>query len=269
MQYYIYKNTKPEGPYSLEALSKLSIERNTLVWHEGLKEPQEAQTIETLQVLTSKIPPRLQKHTGPTEQTEVQPPALKTENDNQHLTIASKPQVQDSKAPKQKRPVVFYLTILLVVAVSTLVISSALGEHGFSYYNPSSAATESHARTKPAFENAVHDAIEDRAERKRKAKYRDNLVSYLHPHPNKYKKNLIWGGIWNAEIKMDNPTPYSIDQAIVRVGYYKADGSLYKTEQVVFTDLGAGERQAVHAPDSDRGIEMRCWIEGAYSSALH
>lgn len=259
MEYYIYKGTDPEGPYSIEQLEQLAIGRKTLVWHEGLEEPILAQDIEQLRPLISKIPPKLNGiETGAKPTT---PPVLSRKENEQ------KEKSNGDKSKSAKKLVYGVLTLGLIIGVA-LVVNTIMNDNGNLFYR-SSSTSASQARTKPMFENAVHDAIEDRAERERKAKYRNNLGSYLNPHPNNYKKDLVFGGIWDAEVKMDNKTPYTLDQVVVEVGYYKADGGLYKTEQVVFKNMGAGERQAVHAPNSDKGVEIRCWVTSAYSSELY
>jgi hypothetical protein len=56
-QYYIYLNNQQEGPLYIEDLKRMSISRETLVWHEGLTEWQRAESVTDLSDYFKNIPP--------------------------------------------------------------------------------------------------------------------------------------------------------------------------------------------------------------------
>ena len=56
-QYYIVENGDKKGPFSIEELQKLSINRNTLVWHKGLDNWLKAEEVKELYELLSNTPP--------------------------------------------------------------------------------------------------------------------------------------------------------------------------------------------------------------------
>ena len=52
--YFISKNSQPkEGPFNLEQLKKIKIDKETLVWYEGLEEWKNANEIDELKDLIS------------------------------------------------------------------------------------------------------------------------------------------------------------------------------------------------------------------------
>ena len=60
-KYYISKGKKQEGPFTLDELKELGIDRTTLVWFEGMEEWKEAQIIDELSNLFILLPPPIKK----------------------------------------------------------------------------------------------------------------------------------------------------------------------------------------------------------------
>ena len=65
MKYYIHKAGNQEGPYSIEALQKIEIDRTTMVWQEGMKDWTAAQDVAELNELFKSVPPPFKTSTPP------------------------------------------------------------------------------------------------------------------------------------------------------------------------------------------------------------
>lgn len=107
----------------------------------------------------------------------------------------------------------------------------------------------------------IKDAIREHENDKQKEYYRNNIFKLLNPHTNNYQKDIVFGGIWDLIIKIDNPSPYTLDEVWVVVNYIKADGNLHKSEVVYFKNMPAGQQILQPAPNSDKGVEVKCRVE--------
>lgn len=67
-KYYYAENDNKYGPYSVEELKRFRIQRDTLVWHEGLDDWKPAHTIQDLSELFNQSPPPIQQSTPPPSQ---------------------------------------------------------------------------------------------------------------------------------------------------------------------------------------------------------
>lgn len=63
--YFIHKEGRQLGPYSIEELKQINITRDTMVWYEGIEEWQEANSIKELTSLFKNQPPPFQGKTIP------------------------------------------------------------------------------------------------------------------------------------------------------------------------------------------------------------
>lgn len=63
--FYIGRDEEQRGPFSLEQLSRESITRKTMIWHEGMKDWKPAHTIPELVSLLDGIPPAPSKTKKP------------------------------------------------------------------------------------------------------------------------------------------------------------------------------------------------------------
>lgn len=105
-------------------------------------------------------------------------------------------------------------------------------------------------------------------EEKQKDFYRNNGRTYLKVYPNEYDKNLVLGGIWNLQVKLQNDLPYHLQKVIVEVSYMKVTKSIYKKETVTFRNVPPNKTLLLPAPNSDKGIEAKTRIVYVECQAL-
>ncbi|GAB3916547.1 serine/threonine protein kinase [Larkinella terrae] len=70
----------------------------------------------------------------------------------------------------------------------------------------------------------------------------------------------FFGGIKQARIQLENPSPFPFPAVSVQVSYFKDQGGLYKTEKMFFMNVPPHSSPVRSAPDSDRGTRMSCKI---------
>ena len=75
-----------------------------------------------------------------------------------------------------------------------------------------------------------------------------------------YHADKLMGGISEVQLRLDNPTDQSFRSVLVRVRYIKANGDVYKTEDVYFYNVEAYSSPKQPAPDSNRGTDIRARI---------
>lgn len=234
MKYHIHNGKEAEGPYSIDELKEKGLTKNSMIWHEGLDDWTKAGSL-----FEFKNEPPPFKATPP--------PIKKTEKE---------------KTEPLKFPRIIKWTIGGILGIITLrfvliLISGSLETPD--YYNNS--------QTK--IENAVNNTLEKREEKKEKKKYQDNISSYLNPHTNDYKRDPIFGNVWDIQIKIDNKTPYTMDKVLVKVNYLKADKNTIKTELITFYNLKPGVRQILEASGCKGAYEAVCYVERVESNELY
>ncbi len=86
--------------------------------------------------------------------------------------------------------------------------------------------------------------------------YRQRWEDYIHLSLNDYNTKFL-GGIKNIKITLSNQTDFQIDRASVKVSYYRANGDLFKTENIAFQKIPSQKTQTITAPDSKRGMSVK------------
>jgi hypothetical protein len=236
MKYYIHKDGQQQGPYSINELKSIPIAPYTMVWHEGMDEWTKAKNVSDLKSILKVTPPPLK---------EVQPPPIDSKN-----------KVSDnSKKKSSAGKTLLKIVIVLLLIVAGFVITTEVLR---------SNAHQERIR----IESTVNNVIENKKEQKRRDKYRNNLGRYLIPTTNNYKKDLVFGGIWDLEIKLKNNTPYMMNKVAVKLFYIKADGGTYQTRRLFFNNVKPNQQIVLDAPNSEKGVEVRCQIDGLNSFTL-
>lgn len=79
MRYYIIRDGKRHGPFSMEQLKEVGVSPGTKVWHKGLEEWTDAKELPELAEITdSEVPPMPESPDGGNAETEEKPPMPKT-----------------------------------------------------------------------------------------------------------------------------------------------------------------------------------------------
>lgn len=254
MQYYIHDGKTQQGPYSKEEVKMLNITPDTLVWHEGLDDWTQAKNIFEF----ASTPPPLKK----------MPPVLSKNTPDP---------LQESTRPKS--PLLKYMlvtTALLGIVFGTVIIGQILSNTTSSNESSQPNYYPSYNPNEIVIENKVNDALQkkekedkNRAEEAQKQQYRKDIASYLNPHTNDYKRDPVFGNVWDVQIKIDNNTPYKMDKVLVRVNYLRADKNTIQTEIITFHDLKPGVRQILEAPGCKGAYEVTCYVETVESNELY
>ncbi len=244
MQYYIHDGKTQKGPYSKDEVKALNISPDTLVWHEGLDEWTQAKNVFQF----APTPPPLKK----------MPPVLSsiTPEPSEY----SKPQKASHSEPPKKsllKPALIVVTAFFVIVFGLPIIGEMF-----------SSTTPTYQEYR-AIENTVNNVIEDRAEKERKQKYANDIASYLNPHFNDYKKDPIFGNVWDVQVKIDNNTPYTMDKVFVSVSYLGMDRSVIKTEAINFHNLKPGVRQILEASGCKGAYDITCRVDRVESDELY
>ena len=66
-----------------------------------------------------------------------------------------------------------------------------------------------------------------------------------------------FGGISEVQLTVSNKSTYPLDLVTVEVQYIQANKKIFKTENVYFRNIRAGEAMMLEAPESQRGIKVQ------------
>jgi hypothetical protein len=100
-----------------------------------------------------------------------------------------------------------------------------------------------------------------------KLRIKNNIRSYVTVSRSGFTYSNL-GGISNLSIIVSNSCGYMLDNVRVKVSYIKADGEVWKNEDVDFTYLSPYTQQTLKAPDSERGTTVQYEILSIKSTAL-
>ncbi len=78
----------------------------------------------------------------------------------------------------------------------------------------------------------------------------------------------LFGGISAVPITVTNNSPVMMDQITVTIAYIQTNDKVFKTEDVVFSDLEPGETLTEKAPKSPRGVKITARIRQISSHKL-
>lgn len=96
---------------------------------------------------------------------------------------------------------------------------------------------------------------------------RNNILKYVEQ---KATYNVEgFGGIKNVLVSFYNNTRYPIEEAIVRVTYIKANGTVWTTMDVILRNIASQGFAIERSQDTNRGVKVRTEILSIHSRALH
>jgi hypothetical protein len=113
-KFYIHKEDKQQGPFSIDELKDLKISRDTMVWYEGADTWKKAIEVDDLKEIFKNTPPPLQTNSP------VIPPPLVSRK----LKEVSKPAVDKKQMKKKMTLIIFVFAILLAGGLVTFFINN-------------------------------------------------------------------------------------------------------------------------------------------------
>jgi hypothetical protein len=85
---------------------------------------------------------------------------------------------------------------------------------------------------------------------------KNDIANLVSVSSNKYHVGTF-GGISEVQLTVSNKSIYSLDLVTVEVQYIQANKKIFKTENVYFRNIRAGEAMMIEAPESPRGIKVQ------------
>lgn len=224
-KYFIKDGENRNGPYDLHELMKLAIYDDTLVWHEGLADWQPASTIQDLK-------PVIRKKTISSPSTE-QP----TTKNNQRIIIG------------------VILLIVIVLAVYANRSSSSYSEVAMDPEVEKEIALESAKNANPADDEVMRKQQQDEQIENNKRFIRNNWSKYFVITKSSYKVEGL-GGISNLQVYFENKTGYLLENVNAEIDIITANGAIFKTEYISFTNVAANSFETYNVPYSPRGSSV-------------
>jgi hypothetical protein len=256
MNYYIFFQEKRLGPYTVENLIALKLPASTPVWTDGMTE------WSTLGELYLEGYSNSFDHSTPKN------------NDHQHTNNSP-----TGSANIKMTYYSSYFRIAMILSVSLLLI------FGVVYFiNANQSSTEVNTIDSLAYDSTSIPVKpnespsqnpetsnplpnKDVVTKDESLYYRENWPDFISSSNNAYLYSEL-GGISNLEISLNNNTPYILDEVIVIVDYIKANGSVFKTETLYFTNVEPNSISSLSAPDSPRGTSVNHYVIGVQSIGM-
>lgn len=255
MNYYIFFQEKRLGPYTIENLIALKLPAFTPVWTDGMTE------WSTLGELNLEGNSYFFDDSTPNN------------NDQRHTNNAP-----IESANTKKKTYSFSLRIAVILSVCLLLIfgivylinanqnsnevntiDSLAADSPLVLAEPNESPTRNPEASDPPPKDVV---TKDES-----LYYRENWPDFISSSNNAYLYSEL-GGISNLEISLNNNTPYLLDEVIVIVDYIKANGSVFKTETLYFTNVEPNSISSLSAPDSPRGTSVNHYVIGVQSTGM-
>jgi serine/threonine-protein kinase len=85
--------------------------------------------------------------------------------------------------------------------------------------------------------------------------FRRNWSGYINHKASKYKLKPL-GGISGLVIYLNNKSERIIDEVIVKVTYYKTDGSVFETKEIRFNNIQPNSQDQFKVPNTQRGTKV-------------
>lgn len=231
MRMYFYNNGKKQfGPFSLDELKAQKIQKEYLVWYEGLENWSKAEEIEELKDYFAKFTP------PPIERLKTPPPIKK----------------------KSYKGLIFIVLGLLFL--------TGIG-YGIYYYFQEKELLEKHNQIvlkntkmeaeKKGEEKGVKKAKKESTKKvvDEKKRIRNNWEDYISLSSSSYNVDIL-GGISNLNITIGNNTNYTIDFILVNVEVLKSDGGIWENVKVEFSGIAPNYTVTKLMPRTNRGSNV-------------
>lgn len=250
-----------EGPFDIEQLKLLNINKDTPVWFEGIENWTTAEKVEDLKsILPTNVSPP--KFVNPTQNNfSATPPSFNNSSNNGNQNYNHQNDIPKSNL---KRNLIIGGVLLIGLVVIGFISNNSQSN---SYGSEPSYNTDGTENSGVSAEETERQRI-NAAITKKNMNYRNNWQTYLTATTNQYQYREI-GGIFNLAVIFTNNTDCVMDEIKVDVNYMKDSGGIYKTESVMFYNVLPGTQQSEQAPNSDRGTSVQLEVSQAYSKKMH
>jgi len=287
--YYIRNNDENLGPFTFEELKLHGCNGETPVWYEGLNAWTTVKEVPELSGLLKRTgpPPFVKANEDNADEKNGQfnsPPPFdskKAENISAPEAPRAEPAAPNTQStvsntnPNQKFILLGIGAIILVAVIVRLVANNNNSAYDSPYVDslqadslrraaavagtdPGSVAN-AEVSSPPAETYSGPDEVT-----LKNMEYRNNWSKYISASRSAYNYSAA-GGISGLSIVVYNNTSYPINYIAVAVKYITVNGYIHKTETVSFYDITAGSKQALPAPDSERGTSVEYEITNIYA----
>lgn len=266
-QYYLRINGQNLGPLTKEALLAHAPTLETPVWHPGLPEWTTVGKVPELAALLAPVPPSFAEASG--SPVPPVPPAFEVPNETN--AGAGKSQVSN------RTLMLLGLGLLVVIGVLIFLLNrNPAGGGSSSGSMPTDSMEAAAGRGSPpdpaAADVPVIDGQDDEKARiaaltAKNMEYRNNWARYITASRSEFTTSGV-GGVYGLSITVANETEYPLDYVWVAVDYITVNGYRHKREILTFEEIKPRTRQALYAPDSDRGSRVSYEIISIGASAF-
>lgn len=239
------------GPISLENFCKNKYYKSTKIWHVGLDGWIELGESELLKHCIGTMHAGSEQVNTPLAPVEDVPPITKIHTFN--------PKVKGENGIKRYKYAILLIVVgVIISAIVLLRPNNNNDEQKIESDTISGDSTDQQKELDLANEINLKEVELNATEEGNKQTYRLNWEKFILVNSQFRAKEF--GGIDNLKIISENKTPYQIDYLKAKVDYLKSNKEVFQTEYLEFHDIKPNSSKELFAPDSKRGVEVRCDI---------
>ncbi len=274
-KFYLHNGQNQDGPFNIDELKALNIEKDTPIWYEGIENWTTAEKVEELKSIlpVNVVPPKFEKP-NQINTTSLPPKFNKTENldNSQNFQSISNIQNKEKKSNLNRNILIGVGSIIGVILIGVIAIKFQNNNNDNYNYSGETAVTVD-SLGNPQNTNYDNSAEIERqninsAITQKNMAYRNSWYEYITTQLGEYSYREI-GGIDPFIVQVTNNTEYKMDNIDVDVEYVKANGEVYDTETLVFKNVSANSSLQLYTSGSERGTSARAQISNIGSSKMH
>lgn len=280
-KYFLLRDNKETGPYSLEEVAGKGLKPLDLIWIEKESTAWEYVTeiSELKGVVSTDSTPGIKKSKKiyvslpqQPSKDQVQFEKEYSEFDKEEKKEFKPSDFKENYLPQPRKPIwnrqlfvsggiVNLAAVFLGLVVSAFIIKKMVD--GFSFKEQTAAAMpivpEQIPQPNEDFKNALVTEtlpVLKKEETPAKKLKSPDVKKQLALKANDYKVG-IFGGISDLQLTLYNASEQMIDKAIIEVEYLKRNGDVVHSQNIYFTSIKPGKNQMVAVPSSERGMKIR------------
>ena len=283
--YYLLDGETQLGPFSLKEIKAQSITPNSRIWCQEEKDWIRAADLKELRSffpanILNENPSVLAKLSNKEEPG--QNPGLRLDNNRTELSttnISNSFRSDTADLPLQSaispKLVAFALGMAIVIILSLINFSggtasiSTTGALIVVEDEPkitSDKKTAAESGTVNSKNSGSNEKITESSLEQKNKTFRRNWSGYINHKASKYKLRPL-GGITGLVIHVNNKSERIIDEVVVKVTYYKSDGTIFETKDIRFNNIQPNSQDQVKVPNTQRGTKVTSEISKVTSRA--